>query len=81
MIPDLTRKLETQKEELSGCREAAGRLEAEQTSAQQTSGEIRSRLSYDSMEAAQKAIAEIRAERQRLQAAMDEATQKLQKKT
>ena len=81
MIPDLALKLEKQKEGLSGCREAAGRLEAEQTSAQQTSGEIRSRLSYDSMEAAQKAIAEIRAERQRLQAAMDEAAQKLQKKT
>ena len=32
-------------------------------------------------QAAQKAIAEIRAERQRLQAAMDEAAQKLQKKT
>ena len=81
MIPDLSLKLEKQKEELSGCREAAGRLEAELTSAQQTAGEIRSRLSYDSMEAAQKVIAEIRAERQRLQAAMDEASQKLQKKT
>lgn len=81
MIPDLNLKLEKQKEELSGCREAAGRLEAELTSAQQTAGEIRSRLSYDSMEAAQKVIAEIRAERQRLQAAMDEASQKLQKKT
>ena len=81
MIPDLNLKLEKQKEELSGCREAAGRLEAELTSAQQTAGEIRSRLSYDSMEAAQKVIAAIRVERQRLQAAMDEASQKLQKKT
>ena len=81
MIPDLALKLEKQKEKLSRCREAAGRLEAEQTSAQQTSVEIRSRLSYASMKAAQEAIEEIRAERQRLQAAMDEASQKLQKKT
>ena len=81
LIPDLARKLETQKEELSGCREAAGRLEAEMTSAQQTAGDIRNKLPYASMEEAQEVIAAIRKERQRLQAAMDEAAQKLQKKT
>ncbi len=80
VIPGLMRKLDQQREELSGCREAAGRMEAELSSAQKSAEELKAGLPCESMEAAQKSIAAIRAERQRLQAAVDAAEQKLQKK-
>lgn len=80
ILPDLTRKLEQQKEDLSRCREAAGRLEAELSALQKTAENLKAGLSYKSMEEARKTLAGIREKRQRLQAAMDAAGQSLQKK-
>ena len=80
LIPDLARKLEQQKEDLFRCREAAGRREAELSSLQKTAENLKAGLPYKSMEAAKRIIAEIREKRQRLQAAVDAAGQKLQKK-
>lgn len=80
VIPDLTRRLEQQKENLFGCREAISRIEAMQASGQKAADDLRGTLSYESGAAAQKAIAALRAERKSLQDAMDRAAQELQKK-